>query len=108
MTEAGIEIVHFFWFGKTLLKFTDVESAELLPFRNLVMAGLLFRYGISVRIICTRLFSDVIVIRLKSPPCFTKYVLITPKNPLYVMGQILRRTKNVTHRDCHLNDKHGL
>lgn len=84
MTENGLEVLRFFGIGKMKVNYADVESVEVLPYYRGPLATLRLRYGMSARWIGTRLFHEIVVIKLKGPRVF-RYLLSTPKNgPAFV------------------------
>src|SRR5258708_6397812 len=54
LTESHLELPGFLWLSKVRLSYADIESVELLPFTKGVASLLLFRYGISTRLIFIR------------------------------------------------------
>jgi hypothetical protein len=90
MTESGLEFLRFFGFGKTRVKYADVESVELLPFYKGPIAALRLRYGMSARWIGTRLFNQIVVIKLRGPRMF-QYLLATPNDPSGFAQQLKTR-----------------
>lgn len=87
-----LELPGFLWVFKVRLSYADIESVQLVPFTKALISLLCLRYGISTRLIFTRLFSAIVVIKLKAPHFF-HYVMITPKNPSRFVEQIQSRIK---------------
>jgi len=92
LTEDGVELPRFLWMGKMKVSYTDVETVELLPWYKGLISILLFRYGFSVRSICTRFFHEIVVIKLKGARVF-EYLLVTPKNAQAFVEQLKFRMK---------------
>jgi len=92
MTENGLEVLRFFGIGKMRISYADVESVELLPHYRGPLATLLLRYNMSARWIGTRLFHEIVVIKLKGPRFF-RYLLSTPKNGPAFVEQLQSRIK---------------
>ncbi len=80
LTEKGLEFPRSFLIGTLKVNYADVESVELIPFYKALVSILCFRYGVSVRSACTRLFHEIVVVKLKGPRLI-KYQLLTPKDP---------------------------
>jgi hypothetical protein len=95
MTENGLEVLRFFGIGKMNVSYADVESVELLPHFRGPLATLLFRYKMSARWIGTRLFHEIVVIKLRGPRLF-KYLLSTPKNGPAFVEQLKSRVEQVS------------
>jgi len=92
LTESHLELPGFLWLSVVRFTYADIESVERLPFAKGVISLLLFRYGISTRLIFTRLFQEIVVIKLKAPSFF-KYVMITPRNAAAFVEQLQSRLR---------------
>lgn len=90
LTKNGLEVLRIFGLGKMRLNYADVESVELLPSYKGPLATLLLRYRMSARWIGTRLFGQIVVIKLKGPRLF-KYLLATPKEASAFVQQLRSR-----------------
>lgn len=80
LLEDGIELARPLLLGKTVVNYSNVESVELIPFPRSI--GAFLYYGFAADRAWTRPFSDLVVIKLSSPPCFVQYVMVTPKDPV--------------------------
>jgi hypothetical protein len=90
LTEDGIEFLDFCWLGKTKVTYSELESVELIPFHKVLFSMLVFRYGLSLRAIYTRLPGQFVLVKLKGPRVFTR-LLFTPKNPSVFVEQLKAR-----------------
>jgi hypothetical protein len=90
LTENGLEFLSPFGLGKTTIIYANVESVELLPYYKGLFSIMLFRYGMSARWICTRFFSEIVVVKLREPRVF-QHLLFTPKNPRSFVDELKSR-----------------
>ena len=90
MTENGLEVLGFFGVGKMSVSYADVESVELLPHCRGPLATLLLRYRMSARWVGTRLFHEIVVIKLKGPRVF-RYLISTPEDGTTFVEQLKSR-----------------
>jgi hypothetical protein len=85
LTDDGIEYLRFYLLGKRRATFDEIESVEFLPFGKALFPILFFRYGYSLHVIRTRLFSDCVLIQFRKTPrwfeLYFKYLLFTPRHP---------------------------
>jgi len=88
IAENGLEVLAF-GIAKNTIRYADVERVELLHYKG-PAALLVFRYGLSARWIGTRLFHEIVVIKIKGPHLF-KYLLATPKNGVAFVDQLKSR-----------------
>jgi len=92
LLEGGLEIPRYFWLGKRLISYRDVETIELMPWYKVALQVPLLRYGIAVNSISTRLFHDTVAIKLKGPGV-SETVLVTPEDAGSFMEQLKRRVQ---------------
>jgi hypothetical protein len=97
LTDDGIEYLRFCLLGRAKATFDEIESVEFLPFGKALFPILFFRYGYSLLIIRTRLFSDCVLVAFRRSPrwfdLYFKYVLFTPKHPADFVEQLKSRLK---------------
>jgi hypothetical protein len=98
LTEDGIEYLRFYLLGKGRAAFDEIESVEFLPFGKALFPILFFRYGYSLYIIRTRLFSDCVLIQFRKSPrwfeLYFKYLLFTPRHPAEFAERLKSRLKS--------------
>jgi hypothetical protein len=70
-----------FWLGMSRISFADIESIDLVPTWSLLPPICIFRYGFSTDWVGRRLKKNAIVLTLRSPPCFQRYLFLTPADP---------------------------
>lgn len=94
LTESGIEFLKFSGLGKIKVNYSEVASAEMLPFFNGLISIWGFRYGLSVRWILTGNFSGkIVVVRLKGRRV-SEYLCFIPKNAPAFVEQLKSRIES--------------
>jgi hypothetical protein len=78
--DQGIEFLGPFWMGRMSVSYANVESVATLPYHKGFFKTLFLVYGLGVRWMPTRLTPELAVIKLRSPPCFYRYVIFTPED----------------------------
>jgi len=87
LTPEGIKYMGFFFTGTRKRTFAEIKSVELVPYFNVVISMLLFRYGLNCAKVPPNFFGEIVVIRLKRANPY-EYLFFTPKNASSFVEQL--------------------
>ena len=94
ISKCGIEYWGLFFTGVRQKPFSEIQSVALVPYFEVVVSVLFFRYGLSARRVPFNPFGKIVVIRLKHPNPI-EYLFFTPKDAPAFVEQLQRRIKQV-------------
>lgn len=90
VTQTGIEYLGFLFTGTRKIAFSEIASVELLPYSEVAIRWLSFRYGLNTGRVPPSLFGNVLVVGFKTARPF-RYLFFAPRDGAVICEQLKKR-----------------